>query len=386
MKKTAIILAGGKGARMNAGINKVLIPLGGKTILQRSMEAFAGLADEMIIVCRAEEEETVRALSAHLSGCSFRFARGGSTRQESVKNGLDSTCFDPEDLILVHDAARCFVDTAVAERVIQGSMAYGACIPGIPATSTYKRCDEDGFVKETPDRKMLYEIQTPQGFKAGILLPVYQKAFADGVTGTDDASLAEYCGVPVKITEGSRTNIKITTPEDLQYAKAMIKGAETQMRIGMGYDVHRLVRDRKLILCGVEIPHEYGLLGHSDADVALHALMDAMLGACALGDIGKHFPDSSEAYRGISSMILLSKTYGIITEAGYRISNADITIAAQRPKILPYIPEMIRNVANALHLAEERISIKATTTEKLGFEGREEGISAYAVCCVTEND
>ena len=190
----------------------------------------------------------------------------------------------------------------------------------------------------------------------------------------------------MRVVPGSPSNIKITEPGDLLRARTILEGAASFVRIGMGYDVHRLVEDRKLILCGVEIPFELGLLGHSDADVALHALMDAMLGACALGDIGKHFPDTDERFRGISSMELLRNTARIIGEAGYQVYNADITIVAQKPKLLPYIAQMKENISSALGLPASRVSVKATTTERLGFEGRMEGMSANAVCTVIERN
>ena len=197
--------------------------------------------------------------------------------------------------------------------------------------------------------------------------------------------MLEHYGLPVKLVDGDESNLKITTPSDIRKAVSILKGAVSTMRVGMGYDVHRLVDNRDLILCGVSVPYGKGLLGHSDADVALHALMDAMLGACALGDIGKHFPDTDQSYEGISSITLLQQTAGILSENHYHVNNVDITIVAQQPKLQPFIPYMAENVAKALSLPEGSVSIKATTTEKLGFEGRMEGISAYAVCTVYDN-
>lgn len=226
----------------------------------------------------------------------------------------------------------------------------------------------------------------PQGFKVDLLRQAHEQAQRDGFLGTDDASLVERLGVPVQLTEGSRRNIKLTTPEDLLMAEAFFaEQALPALRVGQGYDVHRLVEGRPLILCGVTVPHTLGLLGHSDADVALHALMDAMLGAMALGDIGKHFPDTDEAYRGISSMLLLRHVVALLKAHHARVTNCDVTIVAQKPKLLPYIPQMRQNVADALELPLARVNIKATTTEKLGFEGEEKGISAQAVCMVQEN-
>ena len=387
MKTFVIILAGGKGTRMNASLNKVLMNVCGKSVIRRSTEAFSSFADEIVIVCRPEEQDTVfKEISLIGLSCPVRFAPGGDTRQASVLNGLKILSPDPQDSILIHDAARCLVSEDLIRSVLLSVAKCGTGIPGIPASSTYKICNQDSMVVQTPDRSSLYEIQTPQGFTAELIIPLSLRAHEEKVECTDDAGILEYYGVPVKVIQGPSANIKLTEPEDLSRAKLILEGDIPFMRIGMGYDVHRLVADKKLILCGVEIPFGLGLLGHSDADVALHALMDAMLGACALGDIGKYFPDTDDRYSGVSSMFLLRETVHILSEAGYSVYNADITIVAQNPKLLPYIPMMSENIASALDLKPDRISVKATTTEKLGFEGRMEGISAYAVCTVTEKN
>ena len=383
MKKHVILLAGGKGTRMNASVNKILLDLCGKPVIQRSAEAFFSTADDMIIVCRKDEQSAIEKI---LSCSSFpfpvHFTSGGKTRQESVLNGLRLLSATNEDIILIHDAARCLVDPDLIRRVVESVLDYGTGIPGIPATSTFKICNNENYVRYTPDRSSLYEIQTPQGFISGTFIPAALKAYHEGIDCTDDAGILEYYHIPVRIVPGSSRNIKLTEPEDMSRASAILKGDTAGMRIGMGYDVHRLTDGRKLILCGVEVPYIQGLLGHSDADVALHALMDAMLGACALGDIGKHFPDTSDLYKDISSVYLLKETNRIIGDAGYRVSNTDITIVAQKPKLLPFIPQMVKVVADTLSIPLNAVNIKATTTEKLGFEGRMEGISAYAVCSV----
>ena len=385
MKTYVIMLAGGRGTRMNAAVNKVLMPLCGIPVIRRSVEAFLSFADEMIIVSRpGEQDDLLAAVRPDSLPFPVRFVPGGETRQDSVLNGLRSLSADPGDAVLIHDAARCLVDEGLISRVIRSVSECGSGVPGIPATNTCKIVSPDSIVLQTPDRSSLYEIQTPQGFSAGTIIPAALKAAEDHCLCTDDAGLLEYCHLPVKIVPGSSSNFKLTEREDLSRAELFLKGAVASMRVGMGYDVHRLTPDRKLILCGTEIPSVLGLLGHSDADVALHALMDAMLGACALGDIGSHFPDTDERYRGISSLLLLKETAGILADAGWRVANADITIVAQKPKILPYIPDMVSNVALALGLPENCVSVKATTTERLGFEGRMEGISAYAVCSVSE--
>ena len=388
MKKYVIMLAGGKGERMKASVNKVLLPLCGRSVIIRSISAFIPFTDEMIIVARPEDQTVIRSeLKKNRIPLQIRFADSGKTRQASVLSGLRSIISpDDQDIILIHDAARCLVSEDLIRRVLVSVLEYGTGVPGIPACSTYKICDIHSFVLNTPDRSSLFEIQTPQGFTAGRIIPASIIAAEEGLDCTDDAGVLEHFHIPVKIVPGDSSNIKLTEPDDLNKARYYLKGSLSSMRIGMGYDVHRLVPDRKLILCGIEIPFELGLLGHSDADVALHALMDAMLGACALGDIGQYFPDTDERYKNASSMLLLKQTAEILSNHGYQLHNADITITAQKPKIFPYIARRTDNKSAALGLTPDRISVKATTTEKLGFEGRMEGISCYAVCAVVEKE
>ena len=376
----AIILAGGSGTRMGADRNKVLLPIGGEAAIVRSVRAFAGLTDGLVVVSRAEDADEIRRLLA-AAELAANIVDGGDTRQDSVWNGL---CALPAacDKVLIHDGARCLVDEDTIRRAMASVDACGTGVASIPAVDTIKQADEKGYVTGTPDRATLRAMQTPQAFDVTLIRRAHEQARQDGFLGTDDAALVERLGMPVHLTEGNRRNLKLTTPEDIAMAEALLNLVSPlpRLRIGQGYDVHRLVEGRDLILCGVKVPHDRGLLGHSDADVALHALMDAMLGAMALGDIGKHFPDTDERYKGISSMTLLRHVVGLLHECHARVTNVDVTIVAQKPKLLPYIPQMRQNVADALALPLDRVNIKATTTERLGFEGREEGISAQAVC------
>lgn len=376
----AIILAGGSGSRMGAGMNKVLMPLAGETVIARSLRAFAGMVDGMILVSRSEDMQQMQ-LAAAQAGIDVRIVAGGATRQESVWNGL---CALPEACthVMIHDGARCLVDKATIERCKASVLECGTGVAAIPVIDTIKETDAEEVVVSTPDRSVLRAVQTPQGFSLEIIREAHRKAQEAGFIGTDDASLVERLNIPVRLTLGDRRNIKLTTPEDMQMAEAFLHNDFPALRIGQGYDVHRLVEGRDLILCGVKVPHHLGLLGHSDADVALHALMDAMLGSMALGDIGRHFPDTDEQYRGISSMKLLEHVAALLREHGARVTNCDVTIAAQRPKLLPYVPQMRQNIASVLALPLDRVNVKATTTEHLAFEGREEGISARAVCMV----
>ena len=295
---------------------------------------------------------------------------GGGERQDSVRASLrflSAQGARDEDIVLIHDGVRPYIGRDLVMRVADGVLRSGAATAAVPARYTMRDITEG-----TLDRSRLFEIQTPQGFTFDVICRAQRKAAEDGFLGTDDAGLAERIGILPELVEGSSGNVKITVPEDLR----------RMVRIGTGYDVHRLVPDRKLILGGVEIPYERGLLGHSDADVLLHALMDAILGAACLGDIGHLFPDSDPAYAGISSGKLLEEVASLIHREGYELGNADCTVICQQPKLAEYIPAMRRNIAAALGAPEGAVSVKATTTEKLGFEGRGEGIAAEAVCII----
>lgn len=378
----AIMLGGGSGTRMGQEKNKVLLNVGNESMLSRSVRTFQKHMDGIVVVIRngdreeAEEQLTRAGLMQHVT-----FAPGGETRQASVWHGL---CALPEgcDRVLVHDAARCLVDSGTILRAMESVERCGTGVAAIPCVDTIKQVDAQECVFDTPNRDQLRCVQTPQGFDTALLRQAHQAAQDAGFLGTDDASLVERMGHPVQLTLGDRRNIKLTTPEDRIMAESLLSPALPALRVGQGYDVHRLVEGRKLILCGVEVPHTLGLLGHSDADVALHALMDAMLGAMALGDIGKHFPDTDERYRGISSMLLLKHVVHLLQDKGAQVVNADVTIVAQKPKLLPYIPQMRQNIADALGRPIEFVNVKATTTEKLGFEGEQLGISAQAVVMV----
>lgn len=378
----AIILAGGSGTRMGADRNKVLLSLQGEPVILRTLRAFEGLVDGMILVSREEDIPAMVDLLAE-NGLTAAIVPGGDTRQASVWNGLQALPEDAER-VLIHDGARCLVDADTITRCKASVEACGTGVAAIPVVDTIKQVDADYIVTATPERSALMAVQTPQGFDVSLIRHAHEEAQHDGFLGTDDASLVERTGHPVQLTLGSRRNIKLTTPEDIPMAEAFLTPDFPALRIGQGYDVHRLVEGRKLILCGVDVPHTLGLLGHSDADVAVHALMDAMLGAMALGDIGKHFPDTDERYRGISSMKLLTHVVSLLADMNARVTNCDVTIVAQKPKLLPHIPQMRQNVAEALHLPIDRVNVKATTTERLAFEGREEGISAQAVCMVEQ--
>ena len=369
MNAYALLLCGGSGTRMGVRENKTLLRIGGVPAIVRSFRAFQPLVKGVVLVTRAEETTVFSEVLAAYGCAPFAIAAGGADRQASALNGLKA--LPPEaDIALIHDGARPFVTGEIIRRVIESVAQYGSGVAAVPARDTIKRADKEGKVLETLDRSALWQMQTPQGFFVKDLLEAHAKAAA---RYTDDAALMEAAGHSVRLVPGSPDNIKLTSPEDLR----MINGMLTP-RVGTGFDAHRLVEGRELWLGGVNVPYEKGLLGHSDADVALHALMDALLGAAAMGDIGKLFPDKDPQYKGISSLLLLKEVGRRLSGAGFTVGNVDVTIVCQAPKLAPYIPAMREAIANALDVPAEQVSVKATTTERMGYEGSGEGISAQA--------
>lgn len=371
MKVAGIIVAAGSGRRMGMKDSKTLLSIGGVPAVRRGALALLTQCEQLVAVIRPEEKPLFETA---LQGLPVQYALGGATRRQSVENGLNLLPGDC-DLVLVHDGARPLVSPRLVKDVVEAAKEHGAAVPALKITDTVKK-GEAGFILGTVDRERLYTVQTPQGFSVALLRKAYQEAQDDT---TDDAGLVERMGTRVALVPGEMDNLKLTEPEDIRRAHRMLP---TVPHVGIGYDVHALVEGRKLILCGVDIPYEKGLKGHSDADVALHALMDALLGACALGDIGQHFPDTREEFKGASSLRLLGEVKEILAEARFIPYNVDITIVAQKPKLAGYIPLMRQHTADMLALPLERVSVKATTTEHLGFEGRGEGISAQAVVSV----
>lgn len=378
----AVVVAAGRGVRMGAAVNKVLLSLCGEPVIRHAVRAFceADEIDGVVVVASADETEQMRAALCGLEKvCAI--VPGGSTRQESVKNGLDALPKEAR-IALVHDGARPLISRELIARCIRQTEDCGSAVVCTPVTDTVK-VEKDGCVVRTLDRSQLRAVQTPQCFFAGELKAAYEAAARDGVSVTDDASVMEHAGHSVHLLESSEVNFKLTTPEDLRRAEDIIgerKFMQRLPRTGFGYDVHKLVSGRRLILCGKEIPWEKGLDGHSDADVAVHALMDALLGAACLGDIGRLYPDNDPAFEGADSMKLLADVLRRVKDAGYAVVHADVTIVAQKPKLMPYMDEMRRNLENAM--AGAQVNVKATTTERLGFEGRGEGISAQAVATI----
>ena len=382
-KVSAVLVAAGSSTRM--GFDKLSFDLGGETVLHRSIRAFAQcpLVDEIILVAgsnRAFAQQ--QAADCAKPVC---VVAGGATRAESAKNGVLAAS---GALVAVHDAARPFVSQQVITAALEAAARCGAAAPAVPVKDTIKAAvrgsgktvPESCFVHATPDRSTLYAVQTPQCFDRAAYLAALEGLDAEKARlVTDDCSLFELTGRPVQLTQGDYANLKITTREDLPRPE---QKEEHKMRIGHGYDVHRLVEGRKLILGGVEVPFEKGLLGHSDADVLAHAVMDAVLGAAALGDIGQHFPDNDPVYSGADSLKLARRVAEILKEHGFRVENIDATLLCQRPKLAPHIPAMRRNLADAFGLPVDAVSVKATTEEHLGFTGEGLGIAAHAVALI----
>lgn len=385
----AVVVAAGSGSRMKSKMPKQLMKIGSETILEKSCRAVlsSDYVDEIILVTSSDIMGEVRAIAHKISSgyseIGFSVIEGGDTRQDSVYEGIkyvftaeahreevgvsgcDHKAAKVDDLVLIHDGVRPFVDKNIVDQVIIKAKEKGAAICGMEPKETirYKQ-------GKTLKREELVAVQTPQCFKACVIEDAYRQAYLSGFSGTDDGGIAEMNGADVHVVSGSYDNIKITTRGDLPL----------EYRVGTGYDVHRFEDNRPLIIGGVDVPYERGLAGHSDADVLIHALMDALLGASKLGDIGCLFPDSDDEYKDISSMILLDRAWKKIKEAGYEFVNCDLVIICQEPKLRPYISDMEKNIAKVMNTSEDRISIKATTTERLGYEGRGEGISCSAVC------
>ncbi len=360
----AVIAAAGRSVRMS-GTDKLSVEIDGMPVLCRSVSAFVGVADS-IVVTASDVEKTRATLDLH--GLDLvKVVQGGATRMLSVWEGINALP-DEVEYIAVHDGARPFVSGEDLLKVCEAAKEYGAAFLCTPQKETLHEV-ENGFSVGTPTRERLVAAKTPQVFKKDILKKAYMYAIEKGIELTDEVAAAELIGVSCRSVLGSEENIKITVPSDLERLKLP--------RVGHGFDVHRLTEGRRLVLGGVEIAYEKGLEGHSDADVLLHAITDAILGAACKGDIGRMFPDSDEQYRGISSLILLKRA---VEAAGVRVLNIDATVVAQSPKLAPYIAQMEKNISQTVGCS--RVNVKATTEERLGYTGRGEGISAHAVCTV----
>jgi 2-C-methyl-D-erythritol 4-phosphate cytidylyltransferase/2-C-methyl-D-erythritol 2,4-cyclodiphosphate synthase len=379
----ALIVAAGRGNRAGPGAPKQYRRIGGEPVLRRCLRPFLahGGVDAVRVVIHRDDEAAYREAVAGFT--LLEPVIGGATRQDSVRLGLESLVELAPRTVLVHDAARPFVSAGVIERVM-AALAAGAkgAIAALPVVDTLKLGATDAgarpVIARTVPREGLWRAQTPQGFDFRAILEAHRRGAAQ--TGlTDDAQVMEICGEAVVLVQGEEDNIKLTSEEDLRRAAARVGD---EIRTGSGFDVHRLGVGDHVMLAGVRVPHDQGLIGHSDADVALHALTDALLGAVAAGDIGLHFPPSDPRWRGASSDQFLAHAAALVAQAGGTILNVDVTLICERPRIGPHRAAMTSRIASILAVSPERVSVKATTTERLGFTGREEGIAAQAVATV----
>ncbi|WP_024275874.1 MULTISPECIES: bifunctional 2-C-methyl-D-erythritol 4-phosphate cytidylyltransferase/2-C-methyl-D-erythritol 2,4-cyclodiphosphate synthase [unclassified Hyphomicrobium] len=387
MRIAALIVAAGRGTRaasQGAG-PKQYAQIGGKSVLERAIAIFAGHAeiDEVKVVIHADDGELYRLATSAGGGTKLSEpAMGGATRQASVLRGLEALASSsPPDLVLIHDAARPFVSAKTISKVIAALGGRPGALAALPVTDTLKRA-ADGIVTDTIARDGLWRAQTPQGFHFTPILNAHRKAAEQGIdTFTDDAAIAEWAGLDVAIVEDLSSNIKITTAEDLDVADRQLTSA-LEPRIGSGFDVHRFCEGDHVWLGGIKIPHTHKLEGHSDADVVLHALTDALLGAIGDGDIGQHFPPSDPKWKGAASKLFLEDAVRRVRDLGGRVGNVDITVLAEAPRVGPHRPAMQELIGGVLGLPAHRVGIKATTTEQMGFTGRREGIAAMATAMV----
>jgi 2-C-methyl-D-erythritol 4-phosphate cytidylyltransferase/2-C-methyl-D-erythritol 2,4-cyclodiphosphate synthase len=377
----ALVLAGGSGSRFGGEVPKQYGMLGGKAVLRRAADAFLchPAIDHVRVVLRPDDLPLYRAAFADAD--MLPPAAGGPTRQESTRLGLESLRALAPDGVLIHDGARPFPDAALIDRVLAALDRCPGAIPALPVVDTLKRGDGDGaLVAGTVDRQGLWRAQTPQAFRFQDILAAHGQARDREMT--DDAMIAEQAGLPVALVMGSEDNIKITTREDMARAARRLEGSVGITRIGSGFDVHAFCPGDHVMLGGVRIPHDFGLEGHSDADAALHALTDALLGAIGDGDIGAHFPPTDPRWRGADSAAFLRHAAALVASRGGTIANVDVTIVCERPKIGPHRDAIRQRMAAILDLDVTAVSVKATTTEGLGFTGRREGIAAQAVAAV----
>jgi 2-C-methyl-D-erythritol 4-phosphate cytidylyltransferase/2-C-methyl-D-erythritol 2,4-cyclodiphosphate synthase len=379
---TAIIAAGGRGVRFGGARPKQLLPLGGIPVLQRSVDAF--IRHERIT-------DIIVALPADLAEAPPSYVRdaakpltvvdGGDRRQDSVARAFARVPLSA-DIVLVHDAARPLVSSGLISRTIDAAVEHGAAIAALQATDTVKRANDRRIIVDTIPRTEVFLAQTPQAFRTAVLREAL--ATASGVDATDEAALVERLGRPVVLVDGEASNVKITGPDDLAFAEALVRpaAAASLVRIGNGYDLHRLVAGRPLILGGVTIPFEKGLAGHSDADAVCHAVTDAILGAVSAGDIGRHFPDTDAAWKDADSLHLLARACDVARARGFSVSNVDVVVIAERPKMSPHADAMRANLARVLRIGIDQVSVKGKTNEGIGPTGTGEAIAVHAVALV----
>ncbi len=384
-----VVVAAGRGARVGADTPKQYLPCAGKPLIAHTLAALTAAwpFSTIVVVTRAEDgglyREALTALGPEGAAAIGPPAIGGATRQQSVLAGLEALAGRAPDIVLIHDAARPFPSSELVARAVEAAEAHGAAAPGTRLSDTVKEVDDEGRVLATPPRGALRAVQTPQAFRFPLILEAHRSAAAEGVDDlTDDVAVAEWAGAPAHVFEGDPANGKVTTMQDLQAAEARLTASAGETRVGQGFDVHAFGAGDHVWLCGVRISHSQGLSGHSDADVALHALADALYGALAEGDIGAHFPPSDPQWKGAASHLFLAHAAARVRARGGFIVHLDATLICEAPKVGPNRDAMRARVAEICRLDIGRVAVKATTTERLGFAGRGEGIACLATATV----
>jgi len=375
MSVGVVIVAAGRGARLGAEVPKQLLDLGGRSMLQRSVDAFDAHPDvaQLVVVLPADLSSRGASLVSTTRPCSF--AAGGPRRQDSVRHGVDRLSGEV-DLVLIHDAARPFVDRGLIDRVVAAARATGAAVPAVPVRDTVKQTVPGaGTVSKTIPRDEVWLAQTPQGFRRDVLQAAVLGA-EGGTDATDEAVLVERAGLPVALVMGDERNMKITTADDLARARQAVPGAP---RVGTGYDLHRLVTGRHLVLAGIVLSTEIGPASHSDGDVVCHAVVDALLGAAGAGDIGTHFPDTDPQWQDAAGLDLLARAMAVVRERSLAVANVDVTVVLERPKLRPHVQAIRRAMATVLDVADEAVNVKGKTNEGVDAVGRGEAIAAHAV-------
>jgi 2-C-methyl-D-erythritol 4-phosphate cytidylyltransferase / 2-C-methyl-D-erythritol 2,4-cyclodiphosphate synthase len=375
----ALVVAAGRGTRLGGPLPKQYLPLAGRPLLRYSLETLASHPgiDAVRVVYNPDDAAPYAAASRGLD--LLPPVPGGAARQDSVRLGLESLAGAKPERVLIHDGARPFLDRGTIDRVLAALAEAPGAIPALALKDTVKR-GAGGRVLETLDRAALWRAQTPQGFHYAPILAAHRAAAGSNLS--DDAAVAERVGIAIRLVPGDEANFKVTTTEDMQQAERLLAARQADIRTGQGFDVHAFGPGDRVWLCGVQIPHEQGLVGHSDADVGLHALTDAILGALGAGDIGAHFPPGDPQWRGAPSHRFLAHAAGLVAAAGGSIAHVDVTLICERPKIGPHRSAMVARIAEILALDRRRVSVKATTTDGLGFTGRGEGVAAQAVATV----